>query len=138
MTIHQLKEPCWELDPNPYGDDEAGIQHFPSRGEADDELGRLRTERRAADRTRAKQASAACWVAVCDDCGKQFIDDDAGGSHFGTVDGDLEDYLKWDGWTRTAPDGCRCWDCSPEDVAPLPLSPAELEAAGQMRLPGVA
>ena len=138
MTIHRLKDRCWVLGPNPYGDDEASILHFPSADEAGAELAILQTERRADDRTRVKQDGAICWVAECDGCGKLFIDDDAGGSHFGSVEGDLEDYLKWDGWTRTVPDGCRCWECSPEDVEPIPPSPAELEAAGRMRLPGVA
>jgi hypothetical protein len=138
MTIHQLKDRCWVLDPNPYGGGEAGILHFPNADEAGAELVILQTERRADDRTRVKRDGAVCWVADCDGCGKRFTDDEAGGSHFGTVEGDLEDYLRWDGWTRTAPDGCRCWACSPEDAALPEPTPAELEAAGQMRLPGVA
>ena len=113
MTIRQINSPCFTLEPNPWGDTEASIQHFPTFTDADEELARLRGERRADDRTRVKKEAAVCWVAECDDCGELFIDDNAGGSHFGKVEGDLEDYLRWDGWTRTAPDGCRCWLCSP-------------------------
>jgi hypothetical protein len=87
---------------------------------------------------KVKQEDGPCWVAECDapDCDEQYSDDDYGGNHFETA-AELEGWIRADGWTTAAPDLAYCCAHSPEDAEPLPPSPAELEAAGQLRLPGV-
>ena len=57
--------------------------------------------------------------------------------HFETVE-ELLGWMPGESWTRDGADGALCWTHSPEDAAALPSSPAEPEAAGQLRLPGVA
>ena len=37
MTIRQLKDPCWVLDPCPW-DDDRGIPHYATRAEAETAL----------------------------------------------------------------------------------------------------
>jgi hypothetical protein len=89
------------------------------------------------------------WVAECDapegqegTCGETLGDEAEGPPriHFAT----LEELLGWmpgERWARTGPDGALCYVHGPywPDGEPEPaVSPAGLEAAGQLRLPGVA
>ena len=147
MTIHQLKDPCWVLDPSPYGDDDYGDPHYGTEIEAAKGLRELREERAddyperlaAAMAARVKRDESPCWVAECDadGCNETYNDDEGGASHFPAL-ATLEEWVRSDGWTTAEPDLAYCWNDTPEDApAPLP-SPAELEAAGQLRLPGVA
>ena len=166
MTIRQLKEPCWVLDPSPY-DDEYGEPHYKTRAEADDALRELREERGPSPEDLAElepvkvQALAGpCWVAECDApdgpdgiCGEQYSDEDYGGNHFTTPEevigrigedgwtyrgGDVDEFWPAPGsWACGAAGLVRCGSHSPEDAPKPPPSPAELEAAGQLRLPGV-
>jgi len=141
MTIHQLKAVCFELDPSPYDDDDSGVPHYATQEEAAEALADLRKERtpdpedlaRLKD-THVKPGDGPCWVAVCDSpgCGEEYESDEDGGNHFETA-AILEEWIRTDGWTTDGPDLAFCWTDSPEGSAPPP-TPAELEAAGQLRL----
>jgi len=142
MTIHQLPKPCFELDPSPW-DDDYGEPHYATWHEADDALRELREERGPSpedlaelEPVKVKALPGPCWVAKCDTCGEQFRDDDIGGNHFATA-ADIGQWIVQDGWTTEPPDKAACWSDSPEDAPGPPPSPAELEAAGQLVLPGV-
>lgn len=161
MTIHQLKGRCWLLDPSPYADDDYGIPHYATRAEADEALTELHAERKGDPESLAllegvqpKREDDPCWVADCDafECEERYEDDEYGGTHFGSAS-ELEEWMKPDGWTYRGGDVDEFWPASgawdrlhadqvycsahsPEGV-PLPPSPAELESAGQLRLPGV-
>ena len=150
MTIHQLKAPCWTLVPPP--DDERD-PHYGTWHEADEALRELREELgpdpldlTALESVRAKRLDTPCWVAECDapdgpegTCGETLGDDDEGPSciHFETAE-ELSGWMPAECWTHFGPDGALCCAHSPHEAAgPLPSAPAELEAAGQLRLPGV-
>lgn len=146
MTIHQLSKPCFVLDPSPWGDD-AGLPHFATRYKARKELAEVRAEHdddgerlAALARVRTRRLPALCWIAECDGpgCNDTLGDDEEGPStiHFETAD-EVIGWMPGEGWTRTGGDGALCWDDSPDDPEPVPPSPGELEAAGQLRLPGV-
>jgi hypothetical protein len=164
MTIRQLKEPCWVLDPSPYPDDDCGEPHYPAEAEAAKGLRELREDRvddyperlAAAMAAAVKREESPCWVAECDadGCGERYEDPEDGGSHFPDAK-TLGEWMAPDGWTYRGGDADEFWPapgawtrlhagevfcpgCSPEGAAPPPLSPADLEAAGQLRLPGVA
>lgn len=163
MTIHQLKDRCWLLDPSPYADDDYGIPHYATQDKAAEALAELRQERvgdpeEAArlEGVRPKQEGSPCWVAECDSpgCEETYEDGEAGGNHFPAAK-TLEEWMAPDGWTYRGGDTDEFWPspdawvrlhagevfCSShgeESAEPAPLSPAELEAAGQLRLPGVA
>jgi len=149
VTIHQLKTPCFLLDPSPYSDDDYGIPHYATEPEAAKALADLREERAPDPEdlaklkdTRVKPEDGPCWVAECDasGCEETYNDDEAGASHFETA-AVLEEWIRSDGWTTDGPDLAFCWTHSPEGSAPEgsapPPTPAELEAAGQLVLPGV-
>jgi hypothetical protein len=144
MTIRQLEKPCFLLDPSPYGDDDYGIPHYAAQAEAVKALADLYDEYKGDPEgtarlkgVRVAGEDGPCWVAECDapGCDEGYNDDEAGASHFETA-AVLEEWIRPDGWTTTGPDLAYCWTCSPEGVAPPP-SPAELEAAGQLVIPGV-
>lgn len=146
MTIHQLKHPCFVLDPSPYGDDDYGVPHYATQGKGAEALKELREEREPDPEglarlkgVQVRQEDAPCWVAECDypGCEEPYEDDEAGGSHFESAE-TLTEWLRQDGWTTEPPDRVLCWSDSPEDAPkPLPDS-AEQEAAGQLRLDGAA
>jgi hypothetical protein len=163
MTIRQLKGPCWVLDPSPYGDDDYGIPHYDTQEKAADALAELREEREPDPEglerlkgVQVKQEDGPCWVAECGGpgCEVTYEDDEGGGSHFGSV-AELEQWMAPDGWTyrggdvdefwpapdawtRLHADEVFCPGCRPADAQVPPPPPAELETAGQLRLPGVA
>ena len=164
MTIRQLKEPCWVLDPSPYADDDYGEPHYPAEEKAAKGLADLIGERAddyperlaAAKAARVKQEDGPCWVAECDSpgCDEGYEDDECGGSHFPDAKtlgewmapdgwtyrgGDVDEFWPAPGaWTRLHADEVFCPAHRPADAQDPPLSPAELEAAGQMPLPAVA
>jgi len=127
MTIHQLRKPCFMLDPSPW-DDDAGVPHYPTRYKARKELAGVRGEHDDDD----TEVLAECDGSGCKDT---LGDEEEGPSciHFDTAD-EVIAWMPGESWTRTGPDGALCWAHSPEDVTPLPPSPRELEAAGQLRL----
>jgi hypothetical protein len=140
MTIHQLSKPCFILDPSPR-DDDAGEPHYATWHEADDALRELREERGPSpedlaelEPVKVKALPGPCWVAECDafGCDEQYEDDEDGGNHFGSV-AELEEWIAPAGWTTDIPDKVYCRPHSAEGTPPPP-SPAELEAAGQLRL----
>jgi len=149
MTIRQLPEPCWTLRPHPWQDD-TGDPHCATRAEALDCLAFFLEFREGdpeevarLEGIQARQGDGQCWVAECDapdgpegTCGETLGDDEEGPSciHFGTLE-ELLGWLPGEGWTRSGPDGALCAGDSPDvaDAAAV-AAPAELEAAGQMRL----
>lgn len=152
MTIHQLAKPCWVLAPNPHDDDDR-LSHYGTHAEAGSALA---GERRDADgddeevarlaAIRATELPQPCWVAECDApggpegcCSNTLGDEDEGPSciHFETLD-ELLEWMPGEQWVRSGADGVLCYSHRPDDTPPIPPSPAELEAAGQLRLPGVA
>jgi hypothetical protein len=152
MTIRQLKSPCFTLDPSPWDDDQ-GTPHYGTQAEADEDLRERREELgpdpldlASIETTRVKQADSPCWVAECDaprgmegTCGDTLGDEDEGPScvHFEAVE-ELLGWMPGEGWIRVFADNALCWSHSPDNPAVQQPSPAELEAAGQLRLPGVA
>lgn len=159
MTIHQLKDRCWELRPPLSGDDRE--PHYDSRAEAlaavreawdddrdwrfDDQLRvrwrelRFRLSRLRPGASRPRQAPAHCWVVQCDGDCEQVIDEEEEGYtvHHESRQAAGETVRAWK-WAYSA-DGRMvfCEEDAPADGEIPPPSPAELEAAGQMRLPGV-
>lgn len=145
MTIHQLKDRCWTLEPNPWGDSDCGIPHHKTWAEASEALAELRKERGPdprdladLERVRPEQGESPCWIAECDSpgCEETYSDEDSGGEHYGSADS-LMTWMTADGWTTGVPDKAYCYGDA-EGGTPPPPSPAELEAAGQLRFPGVA
>jgi hypothetical protein len=152
MTIRQMPKPCFTLDPSPW-DDDHGTPHYPTWAEADEalrerraELGPDPSDLASIETTRVTRLGSPCWVAECDapdgpegTCGDTLGDEEEGPSciHFETVE-ELSGWMPGEGWVRVFADNALCGDHSPDNPAPPPPFPAELEAAGQLRLPGVA
>jgi len=152
MTIRQLPKPCFTLDPSPW-DDDHGTPHYGTWAEADEALRERRAELAPDPRdlagietARVTRLGSPCWVAECDaprgmegTCGETLGDEEEGPSciHFETAE-ELFDWMPGEGWIRVFADNTLCGNHSPDNPAPPPPSPAELEAAGQLRLPGVA
>ena len=133
MTVHQLPYRCWVTrDPaseyQPHYRDGATALAEVAEAKADD------PETKVA----ATQEGTPCWVAICDgrDCGELYTDDEEGASHFPGAQV-LMEWAAGEGWAFKTPDLAYCRDDRPEDPDPVPLSPAEQEAAGQLRFPGV-
>lgn len=152
MTIHQLKKSCFVLDPSPWDDDE-GEPHYDTHAEAEVALAELRgntdpddpDDRPLLAKSRPRQLNAPCWVAECDapdgpegTCGDTLGDEDEGPScvHFETVE-ELLGWMPGERWIQVFADNALCWSHSPDNPAAPPPSPAEIEAAGQLVLPGV-
>jgi hypothetical protein len=153
MTIRQLPKPCFTLDPSPWDDDE-GEPHYDTHAEAEAALAELRDgtdpddpdDRPLLAKSRPRRLDTRCWVAECDApdgpdgiCGDTLGDEEEGPAcvHFGTVE-ELLGWMPGEGWTQVFADNALCGNHNPDNPEPPPPSPAELEAAGQMRLPGVA
>ena len=163
MTIRQLKDRCWVLDPSPYADDDYGTPHYSSEEKAAEALRELREEREPDPEDLArlkgvapKREDSPCWVAECDSpgCEETYEDGEYGGSHFADAK-TLEEWMAPEGWTYRGGDVDEFWPSpgtwgrlnagevlcshhSPDDAPAPPPSPAEQEAAGQLRLDGVA
>ena len=88
-----------------------------------------------------RQLEERCWVVESDgECGQVLDEEDEGWViHHDSAKGAHETAAAWE-WKYSADGRFVYCPCSPppEDAEPIPPSPAELEAAGQMRLPGVA
>ena len=137
MTIRQLKNPCWVLRPSL--DDERN-PHYETKAEALGALSEARDDGEPAIKSDAVQLAERCWVAQCSGECEQVIDeeDECWVIHCDTCKA-AEDLARSWNWVYS-PDGRSvfCTGCAPENAEPVPPSPAELEAAGQLRLPGVA
>jgi hypothetical protein len=164
MTIHELKAPCWAVSPPLPRDD--GDPHYDTRDEAlaaireawDEDRERVRglvatalerawwrefrfrLSRWRPGAPRPRPLPACCWVVQDDgDCGQVIDEEDEGYAVHCASRRAAEDLARSYEWAYSA-DGrfvyCPC--CAPEDSEPVPPSPAEQEAAGQLVLPGVA
>jgi hypothetical protein len=80
-----------------------------------------------------RQAPGRCWVADCGTCGDVLANDDEGWFVHAPSLTDLHQSLDAYDW-RLCPDEAYCPDDAPECSQLPPLSPAQLEAAGQLRL----
>lgn len=139
MTIRQLKGRCWELDPLPSDAERYG--HYDSRADA---MRAIREAKRDDDffnpATKPRRLDAPCWVVQCDGECETIIDleDEGWIVHHESAVAAGETADAWR-WVYSA--DARfvfCEEDAPEDGHLAPPSPAELEAAGQLRLPGVA
>lgn len=135
MTIYQLKERCWELQP-PLDDEHR--PHYDTEAEAREALDEATDEAGDADpATKPVQLAAPCWLVRCDgDCNEHIDEDGECYTYHHDSRADAEQTTSGHDFRRVG-DLVFCQDDAPED-SELFLSSAELEAAGQMRLPGVA
>ena len=133
MTIHQLPDRCWELQPptdddHPHYDTEADALRALAEDREDD-------ERRHAD-TKPVQFAAPCWVVQCDGECELVLDEEGEGytfHHDSRADAQTT-AAAYD--FRHVADSVFCAEDAPEDSALL-LSPAEQEHAGQLVLDGI-
>lgn len=135
MTIHKLSHCCWELQPPT--DDERHF-HYDTEIEA---RRALKEDRENDDQpypeTKPVQMESPCWVVQCDGECEVVLDTEDEGYVF-HHDSRAEAGQSAAGY-RWALDGDGCVFCeedAPADAIPVP-SYAELEAAGQLVLPGV-
>lgn len=137
MTIRQLAFTCWELnDPR----DDERKPHFGDQVQADLELSAILEEDPEAEAS-VRQLESPCWLAQCDGaCGTVIDEEDEGVVHHATYAGAEETVRAWNwvtvpGLFAAQGDLVYCPEDAPEDGTAL-VSPAEQEAAGQLRLPG--
>ena len=158
MTIRQLKEPCWAIRPPLPRED--GDPCYDSRAEAlaaireawdedrdwafDDQLRvrwrefLYRLSRLRPGAPRPRRLAGRCWVVQCDgECETILDTEDEGCVYHHHSRAAAMDTVKAYDW-RYAGDRVFCEEDAPADGQVPPPTPAELEAAGQMRLPGVA
>lgn len=120
---------CWIIDRLPG----AAEPHFKTKAAAVADLRLLRKhdEDRAADAV-ARQLDAPCWTIRCDgECGYVLDEDEDGLVHFLSADEALRTVRDWE-WRLIDHEHVLC----PDDAL-APPSPAQQEAAGQLRFPGV-
>jgi hypothetical protein len=135
VTIHQLEKPCWILDPNLATE---GEPHYPDEASAISALREAKEEN--PDLTIiTRPLGDRCWVVQCDGDCEQVIDEEDEGYvfHHGSRAEAEETIRQWH-FVYGAGDLVYCETDRPEGAEVPPPSPAELEAAGQLRLPGVA
>ena len=140
MSIRQFDFRCWELsDP---ADDEHDKRHFETAAEVNSELADIR-EGNPDTKATAREMDAPCWVVEDDgECGQMIDQEDEGYVVHSATLAKAEELARAWGWVLVPGPGANEWlaycPCGrPEDAPPPPPSPAELEAAGQLRLPGV-
>ncbi len=140
ITIHQLEDRCG--DPRPPLDDERE-RHYDTEAEALADLKEARDDADDAEAhpgTKAVQTDGPCWLVRCDGDCEQAIDeeDECYIVHCESRQAAEDLAATWK-WAYSA-DGrlVFCESDAPDGGEALPPTPAELEAAGQMRLPGVA
>lgn len=141
MTIHQLAFTCWEMT-NPGGGEDQ--RHFDDQVQADIALAEILAGN-PESKASVHLLDAPCWVIESDgECGQLLDEEDEGYVfHHATQAAAEETAAAW-GWVLKPSPHFAGWlaycPCGlPEGMgaaAPGP-SPAEQEAAGQMRLPGV-
>lgn len=141
MTIHQLKDRCWELQP-PADDDRQS--HYHTEADAMQAL----TEDRDGDPeaypdTKPVLLDVPCWLVECDGECETALDSEGDGYTFHCPSRqDAEAAARAYDWVVTAgpvsgDELAYCPEDRPGDVPLLPPLPAELEAAGQLVIPGV-
>jgi hypothetical protein len=135
MTIHQLKERCWEL--RPPTDDERH-PHYETEAAA---LDALKEDRENDDQpypeTKPVQLGSPCWLVRCDgDCEIVMDTEDEGYIFHHDSRSEAEQSVAVWQWAFGSDGNVFCPEEAPADAVALP-SPAELEAAGQLVLPGV-
>lgn len=132
MTVHQIAEPCWELrDP---ADDRT--PHF---GNAVSALARLAELKKDDPGTRATITGLdyRCWLVQCDgECGEHVDEADEGFISHCESRQVAEEIMAAYRWSYRG-DLVFCETDAPEGSEIPPPSPAELEAAGQLVIPGV-
>lgn len=138
MTIHQIDGPCWVIVP---ADNDEWSAHYDRWDDASSAAAEARAEDRMS-RAMAGRLPAPCWVAECDGPCEGQLGADGNPLHC-TTKAEVLDVMRQQGWTVTpgvlsGDELVYCADDKPGDAASFPPSPAELEAAGQLRLPGVA
>ena len=163
MTIHQLKESCWAITPRL--SDEDGDPCYGTRAEALTDIREAWDTDRAHVRglvatalekawwqefrwllsrlrpgaPRPRQAAVRCWTVQCDgECEAVLDEEDEGYVFHHDSAAKARRTVASYGWVYSA-DGRSvfCEEDAPEDGQVPPPSPAELEAAGQLVLPGV-
>lgn len=137
MTIHQLRERCWELQPPT--DDERS-PHYGTEAAALEALKEDREDHGTpyAD-TRPVQLAAPCWLVQCDgECEMVLDEEDEGYVFHHDSRAEAEKTMTPYHWAFGADGRVFCEADAPEGSVSAYPSPAELEAAGQLRLPGVA
>ena len=139
MTIRQLKTPCWVLEPAvPYDDERS--PHYEDQAECLKVVADALEERSIDVAPEARKLDGRCWVVQSDGECEQVLDEEDEGwvFHHDSREDAERTAASW-GWTYSADGRSVYCPCEPrEDSEPIPPSPAELEAAGQLRLPGVA
>jgi hypothetical protein len=143
MAIYQLKERCWATDPASLDGDDERQPHYDTEAGARRAITEAREENADLAAT-VRQLGTACWVIQCDGECEQHIDeeDECYISHCESRQEAQQVMTAWR-WTVatgeiTGDEYVFCEGDRPEGLPPLPPSPAELEAAGQLVLPGVA
>jgi hypothetical protein len=135
VTVYQRSARCWVIDPPPTGEDYA--PHRDGRAEvmAAIKQGR-RDDRGVAADAKPKQCNAPCWLIQCDGCEEHI--DEQGECYIAHCESRqaAEELMASYQWAFGG-DLAYCPDDQPEDAEVPPPSPAQLEAAGQLRLPGV-
>lgn len=132
MTVHALKGPCWVLR-HPDGEEE----HYAGQMKALAELIRLKEDDPEPEAT-TRQLTVPCWVVECDgECEVTLDTEDEGYIIHHSSRAKAEETMASYGWVY-AGDLVFCEEDAPADGRVPPPSPAQLEAAGQMKLPGVA
>jgi hypothetical protein len=135
MTIHQLPDRCWELQPPT--DDERGT-HYDTEAAA---LRGLKEDRENDEKpyaeTKPVQLPAGCWAVQCDgECGTVLDEEDEGYVFHHDSRTKAEQTAAGYDWAFDGDGRVFCEEDAPADAVALP-TPAELEAAGQLVLPGV-
>jgi hypothetical protein len=137
MSIHQINGPCWVVIP---ADNDEWSAHYDRWDDASGAAAEARAEDRTS-KAMAERLPAPCWVAECDGTCEELLGDDGNPLHC-TTRTEVLDVMRRQGWTVTpgvisGDDFVYCAKDKPGSADPIPPSPAELEAAGQMRLPGL-
>ena len=138
MSIHQLDFRCWVLD-DPSQDE--GERHFKDAAGVNAALSGAR-EDDPGTKASARQLDAPCWLVQCDGDCEQVIDEyDEGYVYHHESRAEAEKTVRIWEWTLVpgtlGGELAYCHEDRPEDAEPPPPSAAELEAAGQMPLPGL-
>ena len=135
---------CWIIDYLP-GEPDDETPHFPDQVDADEEFARLRKENEERYALAViRQLDAPCWTVQCDgECEYTLDEDEDGLIHFESA-AEAEREVRDCEW-RLVPDPLSavtvlayCPEDAPEGGKIPSPSPEQQEAAGQMRLPGVA
>jgi hypothetical protein len=135
MTVHQLPGRCWELQPPT---DDERTPHYGTEAAAMESLREDReNDRQPYADTKPVQLDTPCWVVRCDgECEVALDTEDEGYIYHHDSRGGAERTAAAYHWAFSDDGRVFCEEDAPADAVALP-SPAELEAAGQLVLPGV-